>query len=218
MHSLMRRAWVDVDLGALLRNGTTVATQTRVPLASDGQGGRVRTWARCASRARSSGSIRGASASRRSPRGRSCGRRRSRGPSSCSRRCSSDDFDAGASRGPRRRRSATPRRSCDGNEYGAPVASRDRHRHESRGYSVGSRLRSAATRCAPRRPRARSRTFIPPSETTTRASEQERRFDEALAALPSRPELIHAENSSGDRASRSVAVGPRAAREFFCTA
>lgn len=32
MHSMMRRAWVDVDLGALLRNGTTVATQTRVPL------------------------------------------------------------------------------------------------------------------------------------------------------------------------------------------
>lgn len=32
MHSLMRRAWVDVDLGALLRNGTTIATQARVPL------------------------------------------------------------------------------------------------------------------------------------------------------------------------------------------
>ena len=32
MYSLMRRAWVDVDLGALLRNGTTVATQARVPL------------------------------------------------------------------------------------------------------------------------------------------------------------------------------------------
>lgn len=32
MHSLMRRAWVDIDLGALLRNGTTVSTQTRVPL------------------------------------------------------------------------------------------------------------------------------------------------------------------------------------------
>jgi alanine racemase len=32
MHSLMRRAWVDIDLGALLRNGTTVATQSRVPL------------------------------------------------------------------------------------------------------------------------------------------------------------------------------------------
>jgi alanine racemase len=28
----MRRAWVDIDLGALLRNGTTVATQTRAPL------------------------------------------------------------------------------------------------------------------------------------------------------------------------------------------
>ena len=32
MHSLMRRAWVDIDLGALLRNGTTVGTHTRVPL------------------------------------------------------------------------------------------------------------------------------------------------------------------------------------------
>jgi alanine racemase len=32
MHSLMRRAWVDIDLGALLRNGTTVATHARVPL------------------------------------------------------------------------------------------------------------------------------------------------------------------------------------------
>src|SRR5215472_4788291 len=33
MHSLMRRAWVDIDLGALLRNGTTLATQARVPRA-----------------------------------------------------------------------------------------------------------------------------------------------------------------------------------------
>ena len=32
MHSLMRRAWVDVDLGALLRNGTTLATHANVPL------------------------------------------------------------------------------------------------------------------------------------------------------------------------------------------
>src|SRR5262245_36785454 len=32
MHSLMRRAWVDIDLGALLRNGTTIATQSRAPL------------------------------------------------------------------------------------------------------------------------------------------------------------------------------------------
>ena len=28
----MRRAWVDIDLGALLRNGTTIATQSRAPL------------------------------------------------------------------------------------------------------------------------------------------------------------------------------------------
>ena len=28
MHSLMRRAWVDVDLGALLRNATAIATQS----------------------------------------------------------------------------------------------------------------------------------------------------------------------------------------------
>src|SRR5262245_12387970 len=32
MHSLMRRAWVDIDLGALLRNGTTIATQCQAPL------------------------------------------------------------------------------------------------------------------------------------------------------------------------------------------
>ena len=32
MHSLMRRAWVDVDLGALLRNGTSLANQAGVPL------------------------------------------------------------------------------------------------------------------------------------------------------------------------------------------
>ncbi|MDB4875926.1 MAG: Alanine racemase [Gemmatimonadetes bacterium] len=32
MHSLMRRAWVDIDLGALLRNGTTVAAHAGVPL------------------------------------------------------------------------------------------------------------------------------------------------------------------------------------------
>jgi len=32
MHSLMRRAWVDVDLGALLRNGAAVAERARAPL------------------------------------------------------------------------------------------------------------------------------------------------------------------------------------------
>jgi alanine racemase len=32
MHSLMRRAWVDIDLGALLRNGMAMAAQTGVPL------------------------------------------------------------------------------------------------------------------------------------------------------------------------------------------
>ena len=32
MHSLMRRAWVDIDLGALLRNATTFAAQAGVPL------------------------------------------------------------------------------------------------------------------------------------------------------------------------------------------
>ena len=32
MHSLMRRAWVDVDLGALLRNGAAIAAQAGVPL------------------------------------------------------------------------------------------------------------------------------------------------------------------------------------------
>lgn len=32
MHSLMRRAWVDIDLGALLRNGSLVARQAGVPI------------------------------------------------------------------------------------------------------------------------------------------------------------------------------------------
>jgi alanine racemase len=32
MHSLMRRAWVDIDLGALLHNATTIADQAGVPL------------------------------------------------------------------------------------------------------------------------------------------------------------------------------------------
>jgi alanine racemase len=32
MHSFMRRAWVDVDLGALLRNGTALATRANAPL------------------------------------------------------------------------------------------------------------------------------------------------------------------------------------------
>jgi alanine racemase len=32
MHSLIRRAWVDVDLGALLRNATAIATQSRARL------------------------------------------------------------------------------------------------------------------------------------------------------------------------------------------
>src|SRR5215211_7745737 len=32
MHSSMRRAWVEVDLGALLRNGQRIAAQAKVPL------------------------------------------------------------------------------------------------------------------------------------------------------------------------------------------
>lgn len=32
MHSLMRRAWVDIDLGALLRNASTIAAQSGVPI------------------------------------------------------------------------------------------------------------------------------------------------------------------------------------------
>jgi alanine racemase len=32
MHSLMRRAWVDVDLGALLRNGAALAERAKAPL------------------------------------------------------------------------------------------------------------------------------------------------------------------------------------------
>ena len=32
MHSLMRRAWVDIDLGALLRNATSFAEHAGVPL------------------------------------------------------------------------------------------------------------------------------------------------------------------------------------------
>jgi alanine racemase len=32
MHSVMRRAWVDVDLGALLRNAAAIATRSGVPL------------------------------------------------------------------------------------------------------------------------------------------------------------------------------------------
>src|SRR5689334_25414286 len=32
MHSLMRRAWVEVDLGALLRNATSFAAHAGVPL------------------------------------------------------------------------------------------------------------------------------------------------------------------------------------------
>src|SRR3954454_5377672 len=32
MHSLMRRAWVDIDLGALLRNATSFAAHAGVPI------------------------------------------------------------------------------------------------------------------------------------------------------------------------------------------
>src|SRR5262245_33999090 len=32
MHSQIRRAWVDIDLGALLRNAVAIATQAKVPL------------------------------------------------------------------------------------------------------------------------------------------------------------------------------------------
>ena len=134
------RAWVDVDLGALLRNGAAIARRTRRSRCSRwsrptryGLGARARRAHARATRSR------GASASPPSPKARSCDGRRSRARSSCSRRCLPGDFDAARTRRPHAdaRRRAT--RSRAGSERRRPVASRDRHRDESRRRAVGSR-------------------------------------------------------------------------------
>ena len=170
MHSLIRRAWVEVDLGALLRNGAAIATRARRPAAADGEGGRATVLGRCASRARSSGSTRGASASRRSPKAKSSGAPAITRPIVVFTPVLVGDFDAAI------RADLTPtlgdaRAIERWQRDAAALASRDRHGNESRRHPV-ERDRSSFAMCSPR-PRAAGRVHalsFRRARTTTRAS------------------------------------------------
>ena len=192
MHSLMRRAWVDVDLGALLRNGTTVATQTRVPLLpmvkADAYGlGAVRV-ARALERLDPWGF--GVATIAEGEELRQAAIRR---PIVVFTPLLVDDFDAAV------RATLIPTLGdapaiARWSELGLPW-----HLAIDTGMSRAgvqwdrvSELHDALT-AAP--PQGAFTHFHSAERNDESRAEQERRFDEALAAMPARPPLVHAENS-----------------------
>jgi alanine racemase len=192
MHSLMRRAWVDIDLGALLRNGTTVATQTRVPLLpmvkADAYGlGAVRVaralerldpWGFGVATIAEGEELRRAAITR---------------PIMVFTPLLVDDFDAAA------RANLVPTLGdatsiMRWHETGLPW-----HLAIDTGMSragipwdhvcdLGDALRAAP-------PEGAFTHFHSAERNDESRAEQERRFDEAIAAMPARPALLHAENS-----------------------
>ncbi len=193
MHSLMRRAWVDVDLGALLRNGTTVSTQTRVPLLpmvkADAYGlGAVRIaralerldpWGFGVATIAEGEELRQASITR---------------PIVVFTPLLADDFDAAL------RADLTPTLG-DATAIGRWSESR-RPWH----LSIDTGMSRAgvpwdhvcdltdALRAAP--PQGAFTHFHSAERSDGTRGVQERRFAGAIAAMPARPELVHAENSS----------------------
>jgi alanine racemase len=193
MHSLMRRAWVDIDLGALLRNGTTVATQSRVPLLpmvkADAYGlGAVRVaralerldpWGFGVATIAEGEELRHAAITR---------------PIVVFTPLLIGDFDAAV------RANLTPtlgdaRAIHRWHETGRPW-----HLAIDTGMSRAGvpwdrvcELREALV-AAP--PDGAFTHFHSAERNDDSRDEQERRFDEAIAAMPARPELLHAENSS----------------------
>jgi alanine racemase len=193
MYSLMRRAWVDVDLGALLRNGTTVATQARVPLLpmvkADAYGlGAVRVaralerldpWGFGVATIAEGEELRQAAITR---------------PIAVFTPLLVDDFDAAI------RAKLIPTLGdavaiARWSETGLPW-----HLAIDTGMSRAGvqwdRICDLhdVLRAAP--PQGAFTHFHSAERNDESRAEQERRFDEAVAAMPERPPLLHAENSS----------------------
>jgi alanine racemase len=192
MHSLMRRAWVDIDLGALLRNGTTVATQTRVPLLpmvkADAYGlGAVRVaralerldpWGFGVATIAEGQELRYAAITR---------------PIVVFTPLLVDDFDAAA------RANLTPTLGdvnaiARWSETGRPwqLAIDTGMSRAGIPWDHVCDLRNALA-AAP--PQGAFTHFHSAERDDESRAEQERRFHEAIAEMPARPELLHAENS-----------------------
>jgi alanine racemase len=193
MYSLMRRAWVDVDLGALLRNGTTVATQARVPLLpmvkADAYGlGAVRVaralerldpWGFGVATIAEGEELRQAAITR---------------PIAVFTPLLIDDFDA-AIRAKLIPTLGDAAAIARWSETGLPW-----HLAIDTGMSrAGVQWDRVCDlhgvlRAAP--PQGAFTHFHSAERNDESRAEQERRFDEAVAAMPERPPLLHAENSS----------------------
>ena len=193
MHSLMRRAWVDIDLGALLRNGTTVATQSRVPLLpmvkADAYGlGAVRVaralerldpWGYGVATIAEGEELRQASITR---------------PIVVFTPLLAGDFDGAV------RANLTP-------TLGDADAIRRWHETRlpwqlsidtgmSRAGVPWDRVCELRDALVASPPQGAFTHFHSAERNDASRTEQDRRFDEAIAAMPARPSLLHAENSA----------------------
>jgi alanine racemase len=192
MHSLMRRAWVDIDLGALLRNGAAVAAQAGVPLLpmvkADAYGlGAVRVartlerlnpWGFGVATIGEGEELRRASITR---------------PIVVFTPLLVDEFDAAV------RSDLTPTLGD------APAIARWRETRRSWQLAIDTGMSRAgvqwneidkvldAVRQSP--PQGVFTHFHSAERNDATRVEQERRFAEAVARLPSRPSMVHAENS-----------------------
>ena len=213
----MTRAWVEVDLGALCRNG---APSRRAPAC------RSCRWSRPTRTA--SAPLRVARALEAlDPWGFGVATV-DRGRGAAPRRHHAADHRLHAAP-PHRVRRAAPRRP----HAGARRRRGDRvvgaHRRRPWHLAIDTGMTRAGMRWdevdehrdaarSARRPRACSRTSTRRSSTTARRDEQEQRFDEALAALPARPALVHAENSPAVERRAPSHVDARAAPASSSTA
>lgn len=192
MHSLNRRAWVEVDLGALLRNAGRVATRSAVPLLpmvkADAYGlGAVRVahalerldpWGFGVATIAEGEELRRASVER---------------PILVFTPLLTGDFDAAM------RANLTPTLGHAGaialwQETGRPwhlAIDTGMNRAGVPWNEVGA-LREVLARGAPEGVFTH---FHSAEQDDASRAQQERRFDEAVAALPARPAVIHAENS-----------------------
>jgi alanine racemase len=193
MHSLMRRAWVDVDLGALLRNGTTIATQSRAPLLpmvkADGYGlGAVRVartlelldpWGFGVATVAEGEELRGAAIKR---------------PIIVFTPLLTGDFDA-CLRADLTPSLGEPHAIRRWQETGRPwqLAIDTGMNRAGISWNAVSSIRDVLASGAPQGAFTHFHSAERNDETRT---EQERRFAAAIAALPVRPPMLHMENSA----------------------
>jgi alanine racemase len=192
MHSLNRRAWVQVDLGALLRNASAIATQSGVPLLpmvkADAYGlgavrvartlERVDPWGFGVATIAEGEELRGAGIKR---------------PIIVFTPLLAGDFDAAM------RADLTPTLGAHDTISRWSETSLPWHLAVDTGMSragvqwneVG-KLRDLLTTAVPQGVFTHFHSAELPNGTREL---QEKRFDEAIAALPVRPEFVHAENS-----------------------